>query len=161
MNMTKKKLLAALLASALAAGMLPTSACAASIVPTRPRTRRLSALTDSVRDRQRASTPAMRLTAPTFPSRRRAPMCSPATAITARSRSKRASRALRIVLNGLTLTNDGQRGDHPEQDRRGRRSLRRQAATNTVADTAGANDENAAVKVKSGACALASAAPVR
>lgn len=90
---TKKKLLAALLASALAAGMLPTSACAASYYTTANAT--LVTLTDSA--------------------------------------AKASGKYTGYEIDGTDV------------------SITAAGTINTVADTEGSSDENAAVKVKSGA----------
>lgn len=143
----KKKLLAALLASALAAGMLPTSACAASDYTTANAT--LVTLTDSA---AKASgkysgceidgTDVSITAAGTYVF---SGDCDNGS-ITV----KKGVTGVTIVLNGLTLTNDDSAAI--TLNKTAEASLIAAAGTtNTVADTAGSNDENAAVKVKSGA----------
>lgn len=143
----KKKLLAALLASALAAGLLPTSACAASDYTTANAT--LVTLTDSA---ARASgkytgyeidgTDVSITAAGTYVF---SGDCDNGS-ITV----KKGVTGVTIVLNGLTLTNDDSAAI--TLNKTAEASLIAAAGTtNTVADTAGSNDENAAVKVKSGA----------
>lgn len=144
---TKKKLLAALLASALAAGMLPTSACAASDYTTANAT--LVTLTDS------SATAKGKYTG--------CEIDGTDVSITAAGTYvfsgdcdngsitvKKGVTGVTIVLNGLTLTNDDSAAI--TLNKTAEASLIAAAGTtNTVADTAGSNDENAAVKVKSGA----------
>lgn len=144
---TKKKLLAALLASALAAGMLPTSACAASDYTTANAT--LVTLTDS------SATAKGRYTGYEID--------GTDVSITAAGTYvfsgdcdngsitvKKGVTGVTIVLNGLTLTNDDSAAI--TLNKTAEASLIAAAGTtNTVADTEGSNDENAAVKVKSGA----------
>lgn len=143
----KKKLLAALLASALAAGMLPTSACAASDYTTANAT--LVTLTDS------AATAKGKYTGYEID--------GTDVSITAAGTYvfsgdcdngsitvKKGVTGVTIVLNGLTLTNDDSAAI--TLNKTAEASLIAAAGTtNTVADTEGPNDENAAVKVKSGA----------
>lgn len=144
---TKKKLLAALLASALAAGMLPTSACAASDYTTATAT--LVTLTDS------AATAKGKYTGYEID--------GTDVSITAAGTYvfsgdcdngsitvKKGVTGVTIVLNGLTLTNDDSAAI--TLNKTAEASLIAAAGTtNTVADTEGSSDENAAVKVKSGA----------
>lgn len=143
----KKKLLAALLASALTAGMLPTSACAASYYTTANAT--LVTLTDS------SATAKGKYTG--------YEMDGTDVSITAAGTYvfsgdcdngsitvKKGVTGVTIVLNGLTLTNDDSAAI--TLNKTAEASLIAAAGTtNTVADTEGSNDENAAVKVKSGA----------
>ncbi len=143
----KKKLLVALLASALAAGMLPTSACAASDYTTANAT--LVTLTDS------SATAKGRYTGYEID--------GTDVSITAAGTYvfsgdcdngsitvKKGVTGVTIVLNGLTLTNDDSAAI--TLNKTAEASLIAAAGTtNTVADTEGSNDENAAVKVKSGA----------
>ncbi len=144
----KKKLLAALLASALAAGMLPTSACAASSSYTTANATLIS-LTDSA---AKASgkysgyeidgTDVSITAAGTYVF---SGDCDNGS-ITV----KKGVTGVTIVLNGLTLTNDDSAAI--TLNKTAEASLIAAAGTtNTVADTEGSNDENAAVKVKSGA----------
>lgn len=145
---TKKKLLAALLASALAAGLLPTSACAAfSSYTTSNAT--LIRFTDAA---AKASgkytgyeidgTDVSITAAGTYVF---SGDCDDGS-ITV----KKGVTGVTIVLNGLTLTNDDSAAI--TLNKTAKASLIAAAGTtNTVADTEGSNDENAAVKVKSGA----------
>ena len=144
---TKKKLLAALLASALAAGMLPTSACAASDYTTANAT--LVTLTDSSATAKGKytgyeidGTDVSITAAGTYVF---SGDCDDGS-ITV----KKGVTGVTIVLNGLTLTNDDSAAI--TLNKTAEASLIAAAGTtNTVADTAGSNDEKAAVKVKSGA----------
>ena len=144
---TKKKLLAALLASALAAGMLPTSACAASDYTTANAT--LISLTDSSATAKGKysgceidGTDVSITAAGTYVF---SGDCDNGS-ITV----KKGVTGVTIVLNGLTLTNDDSAAI--TLNKTAEASLVAAAGTtNTVADTEGSNDENAAVKVKSGA----------
>ena len=143
----KKKLLAALLVSALAAGMLPTSACAASDYTTSNAT--LIRFTDAA---AKASgkytgyeidgTDVSITAAGTYVF---SGNCDDGS-ITV----KKGVTGVTIVLNGLTLTNDDSAAI--TLNKTAEASLIAAAGTtNTVADTEGSDDENAAVKVKSGA----------
>lgn len=145
---TKKKLLAALLASALAAGMLPASACAASSSYTTSNAT-LIRFTDAV---AKASgkytgyeidgTDVSITAAGTYVF---SGDCDDGS-ITV----KKGVTGVTIVLNGLTLTNDDSAAI--TLNKTAEASLIAAAGTtNTVADTEGSSDENAAVKVKSGA----------
>ena len=144
---TKKKLLAALLASALAAGMLPTSACAASDYTTA--NAMLVTLTDSSATAKGKysgceidGTDVSITAAGTYVF---SGDCDNGS-ITV----KKGVTGVTIVLNGLTLTNDDSAAI--TLNKTAEASLIAAAGTtNTVADTEGSNDENAAVKVKSGA----------
>ena len=143
----KKKLLAALLASALAAGMLPTSACAASDYTTA--NAMLVTLTDSSATAKGKysgceidGTDVSITAAGTYVF---SGDCDNGS-ITV----KKGVTGVTIVLNGLTLTNDDSAAI--TLNKTAEASLIAAAGTtNTVADTEGSNDENAAVKVKSGA----------
>ena len=143
----KKKLLAALLASALAAGLLPTSACAASDYTTPNAT--LIRFTDAA---AKASgkytgyeidgTDVSITAAGTYVF---SGDCDDGS-ITV----KKGVSGVTIVLNGLTLTNADSAA--VTLNKTAEASLIAAAGTtNTVADTEGSSDENAAVKVKSGA----------
>lgn len=143
----KKKLLAALLASALAAGMLPTSACAASDYTTANAT--LVTLTDS------SATAKGKYTGYEIDG---TDVSITAAGIYVFSGDcdngsitvKKGVTGVTIVLNGLTLTNDDSAAI--TLNKTAEASLIAAAGTtNTVADTEGSSDENAAVKVKSGA----------
>ena len=143
----KKKLLAALLASALAAGMLPTSACAASDYTTANAT--LVTLTDSA---AKASgkytgyeidgTDVSITAAGTYVF---SGDCDDGS-ITV----KKGVTGVTLVLNGLALTNADSAAITLNKTAEAA-LIAAAGSENTVADTAGANDENAAVKVKSGA----------
>lgn len=143
----KKKLLAALLASALAAGMLPASACAASDYTTANAT--LVTLTDSSATAKGKyigyeidGTDVSITAAGTYVF---SGDCDNGS-ITV----KKGVTGVTIVLNGLTLTNDDSAAI--TLNKTAEASLIAAAGTtNTVADTEGSSDENAAVKVKSGA----------
>lgn len=143
----KKKLLAALLASALAAGLLPTSACAASDYTTANAT--LVTLTDSSATAKGKytgyeidGTDVFITAAGTYVF---SGDCDNGS-ITV----KKGVTGVTIVLNGLTLTNDDSAAI--TLNKTAEASLIAAAGTtNTVADTEGSSDENAAVKVKSGA----------
>lgn len=143
----KKRLFAALLASALAAGLLPTSACAAPDYTTSNAT--LIRFTDAA---AKASgkyigyeidgTDVSITAAGTYVF---SGDCDNGS-ITV----KKGVTGVTIVLNGLTLTNDDSAAI--TLNKAAEASLIAAAGTtNTVADTEGPNDENAAVKVKSGA----------
>ncbi|WP_418987556.1 carbohydrate-binding domain-containing protein [Agathobaculum sp.] len=145
---TKKKLLAALLASALAAGLLPTSACAASSSYTTANAT-LITLTDSSATAKGKytgyeidGTDVFITAAGTYVF---SGDCDNGS-ITV----KKGVTGVTIVLNGLTLTNDDSAAI--TLNKTAEASLIAAAGTtNTVADTEGSSDENAAVKVKSGA----------
>ena len=144
----KKRLFAALLASALAAGMLPASACAAS-----------SSYTTSnatlIRFTDAAAKASGKYTG--------CEIDGTDVSITAAGTYvfsgdcdngsitvKKGVTGVTIVLNGLTLTNDDSAAI--TLNKTAEASLIAAAGTtNTVADTEGSSDENAAVKVKSGA----------
>lgn len=145
---TKKKLLAALLASALAAGMLPASACAASSSYTTANAT-LVTLTDS------SATAKGKYTGYEIDG---TDVSITATGTYVFSGDcdngsitvKKGVTGVTIVLNGLTLTNDDSAAI--TLNKTAEASLIAAAGTtNTVADTEGSSDENAAVKVKSGA----------
>ena len=144
----KKKLLAALLVSALAAGMLPTSACAASADYTTANAT-LITLTDS------AATAKGKYTGYEID--------GTDVSITAAGTYvfsgdcdngsitvKKGVTGVTIVLNGLTLTNDDSAAITLNKTAEAS-MIAAAGTTNTVADTEGSSDENAAVKVKSGA----------
>lgn len=143
----KKRLFAALLASALAAGLLPTSACAAPDYTTSNAT--LIRFTDAA---AKASgkyigyeidgTDVSITAAGTYVF---SGDCDNGS-ITV----KKGVTGVTIVLNGLTLTNDDSAAI--TLNKTAEASLIAAAGTtNTVADTEGPSDENAAIKVKSGA----------
>ena len=144
----KKKLLAALLASALAAGMLPTSACAVSSAYTSSNATLISFTDSAVTADGKYSgyeiegTDVSITAAGTYVF---SGDCDNGS-ITV----KKGVTGVTIVLNGLTLTNDDSAAI--TLNKTAEASLIAAAGTtNTVADTEGSNDENAAVKVKSGA----------
>lgn len=143
----KKKLLAALLASALAAGLLPTSACAASDYTTANAT--LISLTDSVAKASGKYT-GYEIDGTDVSITAAGTYVFSGDCDNGSITVKKGVTGVTIVLNGLTLTNDDSAAI--TLNKTAEASLIAAAGTtNTVADTAGANDENAAVKVKSGA----------
>ena len=144
----KKKLLAALLASALAAGMLPTSACAAASAYTSSNATLIS-FTDSAvtADGKYSSyeiegTDVFITAAGTYVF---SGDCDDGS-ITV----KKGVTGVTLVLNGLTLTNADSAAITLNKTAEAA-LIAAAGSENTVTDTAGANDENAAVKVKSGA----------
>ena len=144
----KKKLLAALLASALAAGMLPTSACALSSAYTSSNATLIS-FTDSAVTADGAysgyeieGTDVSITAAGTYVF---SGDCDDGS-ITV----KKGVTGVTLVLNGLTLTNADSAAITLNKTAEAA-LIAAAGSENTVADTAGANDENAAVKVKSGA----------
>lgn len=143
----KKKLLAALLASALAAGMLPTSACAASDYTTANAT--LVTLTDSSATAKGKYT-GYEIDGTDVSITAAGTYVFSGDCDNGSITVKKGVTGVTIVLNGLTLTNDDSAAI--TLNKTAEASLIAAAGTtNIVADTAGANDENAAVKVKSGA----------
>ncbi len=143
----KKKLLAALLASALAAGMLPTSACAASDYTTANAT--LVTLTDSSATAKGKYT-GYEIDGTDVSITAAGTYVFSGDCDNGSITVKKGVTGVTIVLNGLTLTNDGSAAI--TLNKTAEASLIAAAGTtNTVADTEGSNDENAAVKVKSGA----------
>ena len=144
----KKKLLAALLASALAAGMLPTSACAVSSAYTSSNAT-LIRFTDSAvtadgkySGYEIEGTDVFITAAGTYVF---SGDCDDGS-ITV----KKGVTGVTLVLNGLTLTNADSAAITLNKTAEAA-LIAAAGSENTVADTAGANDENAAVKVKSGA----------
>ena len=144
----KKKLLAALLASALAAGMLPTSACAVSSAYTSSNAT-LVRFTDSAvtadgkySGYEIEGTDVSITAAGTYVF---SGDCDDGS-ITV----KKGVTGVTLVLNGLTLTNADSAAITLNKTAEAA-LIAAAGSENTVADTAGANDENAAVKVKSGA----------
>ena len=144
----KKKLLAALLASALAAGMLPISACAVSSAYTSSNATLIS-FTDSAVTADGAysgykieGTDVSITAAGTYVF---SGDCDDGS-ITV----KKGVTGVTLVLNGLTLTNADSAAITLNKTAEAA-LIAAAVSENTVADTAGANDENAAVKVKSGA----------
>lgn len=144
----KKKLLAALLASALAAGMLPTSACAAASAYTSSNATLIS-FTDSAVTADGAYSgyeiegTDVSITAAgiyVFSGD-----CDDGS-ITV----KKGVTGVTLVLNGLALTNADSAAITLNKTAEAA-LIAAAGSENTVADTAGVNDENAAVKVKSGA----------
>lgn len=143
----KKKLLAALLASALAAGLLPTSACAASDYTTATAT--LVTLTDSSTTAKGKYT-GYEIDGTDVSITAAGTYVFSGDCDNGSITVQKGVTGVTIVLNGLTLTNDDSAAI--TLNKTAEASLIAAAdTTNTVADTAGANDENAAVKVKSGA----------
>ena len=144
----KKKLLAALLASALAAGMLPTSACAVSSAYTSSNATLIS-FTDSAVTADGAysgyeieGTDVSITAAGTYVF---SGDCDDGS-ITV----KKGVTGVTLVLNGLTLTNADSAAITLNKTAEAS-LIAAVGTTNTVADTEGSSDENAAVKVKSGA----------
>lgn len=143
----KKKLLAALLASALAAGMLPTSACAASDYTTANAT--LVTLTDSSATAKGKYT-GYEIDGTDVSITAAGTYVFSGDCDNGSITVKKGVKGVTIVLNGLTLTNDDSAAI--TLNKTAEASLIAAAGTtNTVADTEGSSDENAAVKVKSGA----------
>ena len=143
----KKKLLAALLASALAAGMLPTSACAASDYTTANAT--LVTLTDSSATAKGKYT-GYEIDGTDVSITAAGTYVFSGDCDNGSITVKKGVTGVTIVLNGLTLTNDDSAAI--TLNKTAEASLSAAAGTtNTVADTEGSSDENAAVKVKSGA----------
>lgn len=143
---TKKKLLAALLASALAAGMLPTSACAASDYTTANAT--LVTLTDSSATAKGKYT-GYEIDGTDVSITAAGTYVFSGDCDNGSITVKKGVTGVTIVLNGLTLTNDDSAAI--TLNKTAEASLIAAAGTtNTVADTEGSSDENAAVKVKSG-----------
>ena len=144
----KKKLLAALLASALAAGMLPTSACAVSSAYTSSNATLISFTDSAVKADGKFSgyeiegTDVSITAAGTYVF---SGDCDDGS-ITV----KKGVTGVTLVLNGLTLTNADSAAITLNKTAEAA-LIAAAGSENTVADTAGANDENAAVKVKSGA----------
>lgn len=144
---TKKKLLAALLASALAAGLLPTSACAASDYTTANAT--LVTLTDSSAIAKGKYT-GYEIDGTDVSITAAGTYVFSGDCDNGSITVKKGVTGVTIVLNGLTLTNDDSAAI--TLNKTAEASLIAAAGTtNTVADTEGSSDENAAVKVKSGA----------
>lgn len=144
---TKKKLLAALLASALAAGLLPTSACAASDYTTANAT--LVTLTDSSATAKGNYT-GYEIDGTDVSITAAGTYVFSGDCDNGSITVKKGVTGVTIVLNGLTLTNDDSAAI--TLNKTAEASLIAAAGTtNTVADTESSNDENAAVKVKSGA----------
>lgn len=144
---TKKKLLAALLASALAAGLLPTSACAASDYTTSNAT--LVTLTDSSATAKGKYT-GYEIDGTDVSITAAGTYVFSGDCDNGSITVKKGVTGVTIVLNGLTLTNDDSAAI--TLNKTAEASLIAAAGTtNTVADTEGSSDENAAVKVKSGA----------
>ena len=144
----KKKLLAALLASAFAASMLPTSACATSSAYTSSNATLISFTDSAVTADGKYSgyeiegTDVSITAAGTYVF---SGDCDDGS-ITV----KKGVTGVTLVLNGLTLTNADSAAITLNKTAEAA-LIAAAGSENTVADTAGANDENAAVKVKSGA----------
>ena len=144
----KKKLLAALLASALAAGMLPTSACAASSSYTTSNAT-LIRFTDAAAKASGKYT-GYEIDGTDVSITAAGTYVFSGDCDNGSITVKKGVTGVTIVLNGLTLTNDDSAAI--TLNKTAEASLIAAAGTtNTVADTEGSNDENAAVKVKSGA----------
>lgn len=145
---TKKKLLAALLASALAAGMLPTSACAASSSYTTSNAT-LIRFTDATAKASGKYT-GYEIDGTDVSITAAGTYVFSGDCDNGSITVKKGVTGVTIVLNGLTLTNDDSAAI--TLNKTAEASLIAAAGTtNTVADTEGSSDENAAVKVKSGA----------
>lgn len=144
---TKKKLLAALLASALAAGMLPTSACAAPDYTTANAT--LVTLTDSAAKASGKYT-GCEIDGTDVSITAAGTYVFSGDCDNGSITVKKGVMGVNIVLNGLTLTNDDSAAITLNKTAEAS-LIAAVGTTNTVADTEGSNDENAAVKVKSGA----------
>lgn len=143
----KKRLFAVLLASALAAGMLPTSACAASDYTTANAT--LVTLTDSSATAKGKYT-GYEIDGTDVSITAAGTYVFSGDCDNGSITVKKGVTGVTIVLNSLTLTNDDSAAI--TLNKTAEASLIAAAGTtNTVADTEGSNDENAAVKVKSGA----------
>lgn len=143
----KKKLLAALLASALAAGMLPTSACAASDYTTANAT--LISFTDAAAKASGKYT-GYEIDGTDVSITAAGTYVFSGDCDNGSITVKKGVTGVTIVLNGLTLTNDDSAAI--TLNKTAEASLIAAAGTtNTVADTEGSSNENAAVKVKSGA----------
>lgn len=144
----KKKLLAALLASALAAGMLPTSACAASADYTTANAT-LVTLTDSSATAKGKYT-GYEIDGTDVSITAAGTYVFSGDCDNGSITVKKGVTGVTIVLNGLTLTNADSAA--VTLNKTAEASLIAAAGTtNTVADTEGSSDENAAVKVKNGA----------
>lgn len=144
----KKRLFAALLASALAAGLLPASACAASSSYTTANAT-LVTLTDSSATAKGKYT-GYEIDGTDVSITAAGTYVFSGDCDNGSITVKKGVTGVTIVLNGLTLTNDDSAAI--TLNKTAEASLIAAAGTtNTVADTEGSNDENAAVKVKSGA----------
>lgn len=144
----KKKLLAALLASALAAGLLPTSACAASSSYTTSNAT-LIRFTDAAAKASGKYT-GYEIDGTDVSITAAGTYVFSGDCDNGSITVKKGVTGVTIVLNGLTLTNDDSAAI--TLNKTAEASLIAAAGTtNRVADTEGSNDENAAVKVKSGA----------
>lgn len=144
----KKKLLAALLASALAAGMLSATACASATIYTKNNATFISFTDSAVTADGKYSgyeiegTDVSITAAGTYVF---SGDCDDGS-ITV----KKGVTGVTLVLNGLTLTNADSAAITLNKTAEAA-LIAAAGSENTVADTAGVNDENAAVKVKSGA----------
>lgn len=144
----KKKLLAALLASVLAAGMLPASACAASTSYTTSNAT-LIRFTDAAAKASGKYT-GYEIDGTDVSITAAGTYVFSGDCDNGSITVKKGVTGVTIVLNGLTLTNDDSAAI--TLNKTAEASLIAEAGTtNTVADTEGSSDENAAVKVKSGA----------
>ena len=144
----KKKLLAALLASALAAGMLPTSACAVSSAYTSSNATLISFTDSAVTADGKYSGYEIEGTDVSITAAGTYVFygdCDDGS-ITV----KKGVMGVTLVLNGLTLTNADSAAITLNKTAEAA-LIAAAGSENTVSDTVGANDENAAVKVKSGA----------
>lgn len=144
----KKKLLAALLASALAAGMLPTSACAASADYTTANAT-LVTLTDSAAKASGKYT-GYEIDGTDVSITAAGTYVFSGDCDNGSITVKKGVTGVTIVLNGLTLTNDDSAAITLNKTAEAS-LIAAEGTINTVADTEGSSDENAAIKVKSGA----------
>lgn len=144
----KKKLLAALLASALAAGMLPASACAASSSYTTSNAT-LIRFTDAAAKASGKYT-GYEIDGTDVSVTAAGTYVFSGDCDNGSITVKKGVTGVTIVLNGLTLTNDDSAAITLNKTAEAF-LIAAAGTTNTVADTEGSNDENAAVKVKSGA----------
>lgn len=144
----KKRLFAALLASVLAAGMLPASACAASSSYTTSNAT-LIRFTDAAAKASGKYT-GYEIDGTDVSITAAGTYVFSGDCDNGSITVKKGVTGVTIVLNGLTLTNDDSAAI--TLNKTAEASLIAAAGTtNTVADTEGSSDENAAVKVKSGA----------
>ena len=144
----KKKLLAALLASALAAGMLPTSACAVSSAYTSSNATLISFTDSAVTADGKYS--GYEIEGADVSITAAGTYVFSGDCDDGSITVKKGVTGVTLVLNGLTLTNADSAAITLNKTAEAALIVAA-GSENTVADTAGANDENAAVKVKSGA----------
>ncbi len=145
----KKKLLAALLASALAAGMLPTSACAASSDSYTSSNATLISFTDSAVTAD-GKYSGYEIDGTDVSITGTGTYVFSGDCDDGSITVKKGVTGVTLVLNGLTLTNADSAAITLNKTSEAA-LIAAAGSSNTVADTADTNDENAAVKVKSGA----------